>query len=536
VRPIKRFGGRRDDAPHDAPRDTRHDARRAGRRSRRDGCSPSFNAFRATQFSRPDAPPPRRRVACRALKLVAAIMSASQKPASAEPSARRVLAVILAAGEGTRMKSSRPKVLHEVAGRSMLGHVIAAVVAAGASDVAVVVGPDRDDVAAEARRCFPEARIHVQSERLGTAHAVLAARDSLAGGHDDVVIAFADTPLVEPETFARLRAPLADGAAVAALGFEAADPTGYGRFIVEDGRLVRIVEHKDASEGERAVRLCNAGLMSLSGHHALSILERIGNANAQREYYLTDAVAVAREMGLESRALTAPETEVQGVNDRVQLARVEADMQARLRDRAMRAGVTMIDPASVFLSHDTKLGRDVILEPQIFIGRGVTIGDRAVIHACCHLEGATIGPDASVGPFARLRPGAVLMDKVKVGNFVEIKAATLGVGAKASHLSYLGDATIGAGANIGAGAITCNYDGYSKFRTVIGEGAFVGSNSSLVAPVTIAAGAYVGSGSVVTMDVPADALAVARARQNNVEGWAERFRAMKKSAKAAAKG
>jgi bifunctional UDP-N-acetylglucosamine pyrophosphorylase/glucosamine-1-phosphate N-acetyltransferase len=447
-----------------------------------------------------------------------------------------MLAVILAAGEGTRMKSSRPKVLHHIAGRSMLGHVIATTAAAGATHIAVVVGPDRDDVAAEARRWFADVQIHVQRERLGTGHAVLAARATIERGFDDVIVAFADTPLVEPGTFARLREPLAQGAAVVALGFEAADPTGYGRLIHDGDALGRIVEHKDASEAERTVRLCNAGLMSLSGAHALAILERIGADNAQNEFYLTDAVAVANALGLTARALVASEREVQGVNDRVQLARAEADMQQRLREAAMRAGVTMVDPASVFLSFDTVLGRDVVIEPQVFIAPGVSVADGAVIHACSHLEGASVGPDVSVGPFARLRPGAVLMAKAKVGNFVEIKAATLGEGAKASHLTYLGDASIGAGANIGAGTITCNYDGYSKFKTVIGDGAFVGSNSSLVAPVTIAAGAYVGSGSVVTMDVPADALAVARSRQNNVEGWAQRFRTMKESAKKTAKG
>jgi bifunctional UDP-N-acetylglucosamine pyrophosphorylase / glucosamine-1-phosphate N-acetyltransferase len=440
-------------------------------------------------------------------------------------SARSCLAIVLAAGEGTRMKSSVPKVLHRIAGRSMLGHVMAAVADAGASHVAVVIGPGRDDVAGEAAAAIPGAETFVQRDRLGTAHAVLAARAALERGHDDVIVAFADTPLVTAATFARLRTALANGGAVVGLGFEAADPSGYGRMIVAGETLEGIVEDKDATEAQRRITLCNAGLLALSGRHALEILSRIGNANAQKEFYLTDAPAIARTMGLSSRVLTAPESEVQGVNDRVQLAAAEAAMQSRLRTAAMRAGVTMLDPSSVYLSHDTKIGRDVIVEPHVFFGTKVTVEDAVVIHACSHLEGARIGAGASVGPFARLRPGTDLGERVKVGNFVEIKATTLGSGAKVSHLTYLGDAAVGAEANIGAGTITCNYDGYAKNRTVIGEGAFIGSNSSLVAPVTVAAGGYVGSGTVVTKNVPSGALAVGRARQTNIDGWADAFHA-----------
>lgn len=436
---------------------------------------------------------------------------------------RNCLAIVLAAGEGTRMKSATPKVLHKIAGRSMLGHVLAAVSAAGATHTAVVVGPGRDDVADEARDHVPGVETFVQHDRLGTAHAVLAARDALERGFDDVIVAFADTPLMTADTFALLRGALAGGAAVVGLAFEATDPTGYGRMLVSGETLEGIVEHKDATETQRRIKLCNAGLLALDGRHALHILSRIGNANAQREYYLTDAPAIARTMGLATRVLVASEDEVQGVNDRVQLAVAEGTMQSRLRLAAMRAGVTLLDPASVYLSYDTNFGRDIVVEPNVFFGRKVRIEDGAVIHACSHLEGAHVGAGASVGPFARLRPGAELGEKVKVGNFVEIKAATLGRGAKVSHLTYLGDATVGAEANIGAGTITCNYDGYSKFRTVIGEGAFIGSNSSLVAPVTVAAGGYVGSGTVVTKDVPAGALGVGRARQTNIEGWAEAF-------------
>lgn len=441
-------------------------------------------------------------------------------------SARRCLAVVLAAGEGTRMRSSRPKVLHEVAGASMLAHVLAAVQEAGADGLAVVVGPDRADVAEAACKAAPGAEIFVQSERRGTAHAVLAARAALERGWDDVLIAFADTPLVLPDTFRSLRAALATGDAVAALGFEAAIPDGYGRLLVDaSGALVAIREHKDASEAERATRLCNAGLMALSGAHALRLLDSVEANNAQKEFYLTDVISGARAGGLSTGFRVAPEAEVQGVNDRVQLAACEATAQARMRDRAMRAGVTMIAPETVFLSADTVLGRDVLIEPNVFFAPGVRIADGVTIRANSHLEGATVAEGAIVGPFARLRPGAQIGRAAHIGNFVEVKASSIGEGAKANHLAYIGDATVGARVNIGAGVITCNYDGYSKFRTEVGEGAFVGTNSSLVAPVKIGAGAYVGSGSVVTSDVSPDALALGRGRQVEKPGWAAEFRA-----------
>jgi bifunctional UDP-N-acetylglucosamine pyrophosphorylase/glucosamine-1-phosphate N-acetyltransferase len=453
---------------------------------------------------------------------------------SAIEKADDVLAIVLAAGQGTRMRSALPKVLHKVAGRSMLGHVLAA---AGtvAGTAAVVVGPGQEDVAAEARAIVPAAAIHVQTDRLGTAHAVLQARESIARGPAVVIVLYGDTPLVTPETIRRLVDAVKAGGAVAALGFEAADPTGYGRFIVRDGALTAIREHKDASEAERAIRLCNAGLMAFDGRTMLSILDKVGNQNAQKEYYMTDAVEIARGMGLGCVAVTASEEEVMGLDDRVRLAQAEAVMQRRLREAAMRGGATLIDPGSVFFSHDTVLGRDVTIEPNVFFGPGVTVADGVVIHASSHIEGATIGAGAHVGPFARLRPGATLEADAKVGNFCEIKAARLGKGAKVSHLTYIGDADIGANANIGAGTITCNYDGFLKHRTVVGEGAFIGSNSALVAPVTIAAGAYVGSGSVVTRDVEADALALTRAQQIEKPGWAKRFRetmAARKAAKA----
>ncbi|QFU16490.1 bifunctional UDP-N-acetylglucosamine diphosphorylase/glucosamine-1-phosphate N-acetyltransferase GlmU [Microvirga thermotolerans] len=437
---------------------------------------------------------------------------------------RSCLAVVLAAGEGTRMKSSKPKVLHAVANRSMLGHVLATVTAAGADRVAVVVGPDRDDVAKEARRHVADAEIFVQRERLGTGHAVLSAREALARRPDDVIVVYADTPLVSRETLSRLRAPLAQGAAIVCLGFEAQDPTGYGRLIMSGDELLDIREHKDASEAERAIRLCNGGLMALRGDIALAILDKIENRNAKQEYYLTDAVAIARALGHRAVAATVPEEEVHGVNDRAQLAQAERMIQDRLRQDAMAAGVTLVAPETVFLSYDTKLGRDVVVEPHVVFGPGVVVEDGVVVHSFSHLEGTRIAAQATIGPFARLRPGAEIGPKAKVGNFVEIKNAQLGAGAKANHLSYLGDASIGADANIGAGTITCNYDGFGKYRTEIGEGAFIGSNSSLVAPIRIGAGAFVGSGSVITDDVPGDALALGRGRQVIKEEWARNFR------------
>lgn len=444
---------------------------------------------------------------------------------------RSLLVVVLAAGEGTRMKSRLPKVLHKVAGRSMLHHVLAATRAAGATRTAVVVGPGRDDVAAEATRIVPDAQVFVQTERLGTAHAVLAARAALAEGADDVLVLYADTPLVRPETLARLRAPLAEGAAVAALGFEPEDPTGYGRLVTSGDELVAIREEKDATTTEKAIRFCNAGLMALSGKDALSILDRIGNANSKGEYYLTDAVEIARADGRPAVAAKADADEVAGVNSRVQLAEAEAILQQRLRRAAMAEGVTLIAPETVFFSADTVLGRDVIVEPNVVFGPGVTVGDDVVIHAFCHLEGAHLEPGVSIGPYARLRPGTRLEAGVRIGNFVETKAAHIESGAKVNHLSYVGDAHVGANANLGAGTITCNYDGFSKYRTEIGAGAFIGVNSALVAPVTIGAGAYVGTGAVITSDVPEDSLAIARSRQVVKEGWAREFRAARADAK-----
>lgn len=448
---------------------------------------------------------------------------------------RRCTAVILAAGEGTRMRSTIPKPLHAIAGRSMLAHVGAAATAMGATRLAVVVGPGREDVAREAHAAMPQAEVVVQHERRGTAHAVLAAREALADAAD-VVVLYADVPLVRPATLARLRDAVAQGAAVAVLGFTAADPTGYGRLLTGPEGLLAIREHKDASEAERATRFVNAGLMAIDGRVALTLLDGIGTGNAQGEYYLTDVVEAARATGRRCVAIETDAAEVLGVNDRVQLAAAEAAAQAALRTAAMLGGATLIAPETVFLCADTALGRDVVVEPHCVFGPNVTVGEGAVIHAFSHLEGASVAAGASVGPYARLRPGAAIGVKAKVGNFVEIKNATIGTGAKVSHLSYIGDASVGAEANIGAGAITCNYDGFSKARTVIGAGAFVGSNAALVAPVTVGDGAFVGSGSVVTEDVEPDALALARGRQVNKPGWAARFRTDQKARKTGRRG
>ncbi|MEN3378625.1 MAG: bifunctional UDP-N-acetylglucosamine pyrophosphorylase / glucosamine-phosphate N-acetyltransferase [Hyphomicrobiales bacterium] len=417
------------------------------------------------------------------------------------------------------MRSAKPKVLHAVAGRSLLAHVLAAVRGAGTERAAVVIGPEAQAVAEATKRLLPSADVFVQHERRGTAHAVLAARAAIEEGFDDILVIFGDTPLISAETLKRLRGAIASGASIAVLGFRPADPTGYGRLITNGHRLVAVREHRDASDLERTINLCNGGLMALRGECALDILDRIGDDNTKREFYLTDAVTIAEHMALEAVALETGEDEVRGINTKAQLAEAEDVLQWRLRDAAMAAGVTLVAPETVFFSADTKLGRDVVVEPNVVFGPGVTVDDEAVIRAFSHLEGAHVGKGASVGPFARLRPGAKLGAKSRIGNFVEVKESEFGEGAKANHLAYIGNATVGAGANIGAGTIFCNYDGKNKYRTEIGAGAFIGSNSSLVAPVKIGDAAYVGSGSVITDEVPAGALAIGRGRQVNKLGW-----------------
>ena len=440
---------------------------------------------------------------------------------------RSSLTVVLAAGEGTRMRSSLPKVLHVVAGRSLLEHVLKAAPHGDGAALAVVIGPNHERVAKEVHRLRPDARTFVQRDRLGTADAVLAAREAIEAGADDVLVVFGDTPLISNETFERMRAPLKNGAALTVLGFRAADPTGYGRLLMEQDKLVAIREHADASADERRITLCNAGVMAFDGRKALRILDKIGNANSKSEYYLVDSVGIAKDMGLEAVVIETSEDEVRGINTKEQLAEAENVMQARLRKAALDAGVTLVAPETVYLAADTKFGNDVTIEPFVVIGPGVSIGDGAVIHSFSHIVQSSVGKKALVGPFARLRPGTSVGEGVRIGNFVETKAATLEAGVKVNHLSYIGDTEVGANSNIGAGTITCNYDGFLKSKTKIGKGAFIGSNSSLVAPVSIGAGAYVGSGSVITKDVPDDAMAVERGQQSNREGGATRYREMK---------
>jgi bifunctional UDP-N-acetylglucosamine pyrophosphorylase/glucosamine-1-phosphate N-acetyltransferase len=425
------------------------------------------------------------------------------------------------------MRSSKAKVLHEVAGRALLAHVLAAVAEAGVASTAVVIGPGQDVVAAAAKHVMPDAAIFTQHERRGTAHAVLAAKAALQQSADDILIVYGDTPLIRPQTLSRLRAPLADGAAIAVLGFRPADPTGYGRLIMAGEELVAIREEAEASASEREIGLCNGGLMAFAGNSALAILEKIGNANSKHEFYLTDAIEIARGMKQRTVAVEVEEDDVRGINTKGQLAEADAVAQRRLRDAALTAGVTLVAPETVFLSADTKFGKDVVVEPYVVFGEKVSVEDGAVIRSFSHLTGAHVGKGAIVGPFARLRPGAELGEGAHIGNFVEIKAAVIEAGAKANHLSYIGDAFVGANANVGAGTITCNYDGADKHQTRIGKGAFIGSNSALVAPVEIGDGAYIGSGSVITDNVPADALALARSRQVVKEGWAQRLRSLK---------
>jgi bifunctional UDP-N-acetylglucosamine pyrophosphorylase / glucosamine-1-phosphate N-acetyltransferase len=435
-----------------------------------------------------------------------------------------VNAVVLAAGKGVRMRSALPKVLHALAGRPLIGHVLEALRPLAPARIAVVIGPGMDLVA----KTIAPVRTIIQDPPLGTGHAVIAARPLIEGAAGTVLVVFGDTPLVTPSTLARLVAAREAGAAVAVLGFRPADPAQYGRLVEgPDGDLLRIVEFKDAAPVEKAIGLCNAGVMAVSAEALPGLLGKLDQRNAQGEYYLTDLVAHARAAGLRAVAIEADAEEVLGVNSRGELALAEAALQRRLRAAAMAGGATLLDPDTVYFAADTKLGRDVVVGQNVIFGPEVEIADNVTIHAFCHLTGARIAPGAVIGPFARLRPGTVVGEGAHVGNFVELKNAILGEGAKANHLSYLGDTEVGAKANIGAGTITCNYDGFDKLKTLIGDGVFIGSNSALVAPVRIGAGAYVGSGSVITDDVPADALALGRARQATKPGWAKTFRAGK---------
>lgn len=424
-----------------------------------------------------------------------------------------LLSIILAAGEGTRMRSTTPKVLHAVGGLPMVGHVMRTALRSGATDICVVVGPHHEAVQAEVSRHSANTRIFSQLDRLGTGHAVRQAREAFDDATGNVVVLYADNPLVSSDTIAAIAQRLDDGADIVVVGYRPADPTNLGRLLTQDGRLLAIREHRDATEAERKIGLANSGIIGFRAEALRSIIDRIGNQNAKGEYYLTDAVELANSDGRRVEFIEADAGEVMGVDDRVRLAAAEAQFQQLRRTDFMQAGVTLKDPGSVWFSYDTEIARDVTIEPNVVFGPGVRIEEGAVIHAFSHIEGAHVGRNASVGPFARLRPEANLGEGAKVGNFVEIKKADIGKGAKVSHLTYIGDATIGADVNVGAGVITVNYDGYNKHRTVVGDGAFIGSNSSLVAPVTVGPRALIASGSVITEDVEADALALGRARQ-----------------------
>ena len=438
--------------------------------------------------------------------------------------------IILAAGKGERMRSRLPKVMHPLAGRPMLTHVCAVAGELAPARMVVVIGKDMD----AARAVVPGAQFVVQDPPRGTGHAVACAREALAGFDGDVLILFGADPLITPQTLRRMIDARRE-AAVVVLGFRPDDPAHYGRLVIDEaGALERIVEFKDASAAERAIAWCNSGVMAVDGAVLFALIDAIDDNNAGGEYYLTDIVAIARQRGLGCRVVEAGADEVLGVNSREELAQVEAVQQGRLRRAAMAAGATLLDPGSVTFSFDTKLGRDVTVGPHVVFGPGVEVGDEVTIHPFCHLEGVRIAPRASVGPFARLRPGAEIGEAAKIGNFVEIKKAVVEAGAKVSHLSYIGDARIGAGANIGAGTITCNYDGFFKSFTDIGPGAFIGSNTALVAPVKIGAGAITCAGSTITRDVADDALATTRPEQAEKAGWARRFRARKAEQKAAA--
>ena len=439
----------------------------------------------------------------------------------------QVAVIVLAAGQGTRMKSELHKVLHPIAGRPMLLHLLASAAELDPVRTVVVAGARREQI--EAAVAPLGVKVALQAEQLGTGHAVLQAKEALAGFDGDILILYGDVPLVRAATMRGMldRLHQADAPASVVLGFRPLDPGAYGRIVSDhDGTIEKMVEFKDASPEERAVTLCNSGLIAVRSADLFALLAQVGNNNAAGEYYLPDIVMLARQQGRSSAVVETGALEVAGINSRAELAAVEAGWQQARGAEAMAAGATLIAPETVWFAWDTQIGRDVLVEPNVFFGTGVRIADGATIRAFSHLEGAVVGAGAEVGPFARLRPGTVLGDKSKVGNFVEVKKTTMGAGAKANHLTYLGDAEVGAGANVGAGTITCNYDGFFKYKTEIGAGAFVGSNSALVAPVTIGPGAIVAAGSVITADVAPDALAVARGKQEAKPGWAKGFRTM----------
>lgn len=440
--------------------------------------------------------------------------------------------IILAAGQGSRMHSDRPKVLHEVAHAPLLVHAWMSGDSLAPERTVIVAGHGGDAVEAAAKAHDADVTVVRQTEQLGTAHAVAQARDALAGFKGDAIVLYGDTPFIRPETLEAMQAARAGGADVVVLGFEAAVPGRYGRLVAEGDRLERIVEAKDASAAELAITLCNSGVVAADASVLFDLIDQVGNDNASGEYYLTDIVALARAARMSARVVVCDEVETMGVNTRMDLAAAEAAFQARKRVEAMENGATLTAPETVHFAHDTALGRDVVVEPHVVFGPEVTVESGATIRAFSHLEGCHVSEGCIIGPYARLRPGAELDRGVRVGNFVEVKAAQVHEGAKLNHLSYIGDAEVGARANIGAGTITCNYDGVFKHRTVIGEDAFIGSNTALVAPVEVGAGAMTGSGSVVTQDVPAGALALGRSKQVNKDGFAHRLMAKLRAAKA----
>ena len=446
-----------------------------------------------------------------------------------------LVSIILAAGEGTRMRSTLPKVLHEVGGLPMVSHVIRAAQAAGSTGIAVVVGPDHANVEAVVIAAAPDAMLARQMQRLGTGHAVQQARSAFETARGNVIVLYADGPMVTPATIEAIGARLDAGADIVVVGFEPAEPLMYGRLLVENGRLSAIREFRDASEAERAVRLVNSGIMGFRADALRRVIDKIDNKNAKGEYYLTDAVELGNAAGMRVEHTVSPADEVLGIDDRARLAHAEGLFQELRRDDFLKAGVTMRDPKTVYFSYDTEIARDVTIEPNVVFGPGVKIESGVTIRAFSHIEGAIVGAGAAIGPFARLRPEAVIAEGAHIGNFVEIKKAEIGKGAKVNHLTYIGDATVGAGTNVGAGTITCNYDGFFKHLTVIGANAFIGSNTSLVAPVSVGDGAYVASGSVITDDVEPGALALGRARQVNKPGYAENIRARAQALKASKK-
>ncbi|MGN6099546.1 MAG: bifunctional UDP-N-acetylglucosamine diphosphorylase/glucosamine-1-phosphate N-acetyltransferase GlmU [Devosia sp.] len=446
-----------------------------------------------------------------------------------------LLTIVLAAGEGTRMRSAMPKVLHPVGGMPIIGHVVRAASGAGADKVAVVTAPGHDRVRAAVSAIAANAHFFEQAERKGTAHAAGMARPLWQEARGYVAVVYGDHPLLRPENFKLVTDRLDAGMDAAILGFIPADPTGYGRLITDGERLLAIREHKDATEEERRIGLCNACILAFRAEVFRDLIDKVTTQNAQGEYYITDLVELANKAGRKVGYAVAPERDVMGVNDRAQLARAEALFQEVRRDDFMKAGVTLHDPKTVYFSYDTEIGRDVTIEPNVFFGPGVKIADGVTIRAFSHIEGAIVGPGATIGPFARLRPEAQIGEGAHIGNFVEIKKAEIGRGTKVNHLAYVGDASIGAGTNIGAGAITCNYDGINKHRTIIGDNVFVGTNASLVAPVEIGDGAYIGSGSVITQDVEPGALALGRAKQVAKAGYAAILKTRAEAIKAAKK-